>query len=75
VRLTKNDRLALEKLHGLVMLKSEVLGVASSLVGNATEFKQLVKTLRGNTRENLPQLRQTEGWRKKFLEDYFRQAR
>lgn len=71
-RLNKADGEALEKLKGLIALKGELLGVAPTLIGNSSELKTLVKTL--NTKKaNAPkQLRQTEGWRKSFLEDFFR---
>ena len=65
----------MEKLNNLIALKCELLGIAPSLVGNASELKRLVKTL-NTTKKNEPdQLRQTDGWRKHFLEDFLRQSR
>ncbi len=75
LRLNQNDKMRLEKLQGFINLKCDVLGIAPSLIGNATELKQLTKTLGGNKRDTPLQLKQTEGWRKKFLEDFIRQSR
>lgn len=74
-RLSKNDRTSLEKLNRLISLKCDLLGIAPSLIGNSAELKLLVKTLRGKKVAAPQQLRQTEGWRKQFLEDFFRQNR
>jgi hypothetical protein len=41
------------------------------LVGNSSELKSLVKILHHRNAEPPQQLRQTEGWRKIFLEDFF----
>ncbi len=74
MRLSKNDKVGMEKLTRLITLKCELLGLDPGLVGNNSELKKLVKTI--NSRQNEPeQLRQTDGWRKYFLEDYFRQNR
>lgn len=75
MRLNQHDKLRLEKLHGFINLKCDVLGIAPSLLGNSAELKQLVKTLGGNKMGAPLQLKQTEGWRKKFLEDFIRQSR
>lgn len=74
-RLTNNDKKNLDNLSNLIALKCELLGIAPSLVGNSSELKQLIKTLRSNNPEDIKQLRQTSGWRKSFLEDFFRQNR
>lgn len=71
-RLNKADGEALEKLKGLITLKGDLLGVAPTLIGNSSELKTLVKTLNTRTAKTPKQLRQTEGWRKSFLEDFFR---
>lgn len=71
-RLNKADTAALEELKGLITLKGELLGVAPTLIGNSSELKTLVKTLNTRKAEAPAQLRQTEGWRKSFLEDFFR---
>jgi ribonuclease D len=74
-RLSKTDKTSLEKLNKLIDLKCELLGIATGLIGNSSELKLLVKTLIGKKTEEPQQLRQTEGWRKSFLEDFFRQNR
>lgn len=73
VRLNKGDQESLKNLNNLVALKCELLGIAPSLIGNSSELKRLVKTLRGQQSIEFKQLRQTDGWRKSFLEDFFRQ--
>jgi ribonuclease D len=74
-RLNRNDKAGLEKLNKLIALKCDLLGIAPGLLGNGSELKLLVKTL-NTTKANAPkQLRQTDGWRKHFLEDFFRQNR
>ena len=74
-RLTPGEREAVEKLNKLIELKSGLLGIAPGLVGNASELKLLVKMLNSHNSHEPRQLRQAEGWRKRFLEDYFRQNR
>ncbi|MCP4339973.1 MAG: ribonuclease D [Desulfobulbaceae bacterium] len=75
IRLSKNDKSCMENLHNLIALKCELLGIAPSLVGNSSELKRLVKTLNSTKKDEPEQLRQTDGWRKQFLEDYLRQTR
>ncbi len=78
IRLNKNDGKSMENLIKLITLKCELLGIAPGLVGNTAELKRLVKTLHTTPRKvpEVPgQLRQTDGWRKHFLEDFFRQNR
>jgi ribonuclease D len=74
-RLSSTDREALEKLNKLITLKAGLLGIAPGLVGNVSELKMLVKMLNSKKIHEAKQLRQTEGWRKCFLEDFFRQSR
>jgi len=74
-RLTERDQETLEKLQGLIDLKSRLLGIDSALVGNTSELKMLAKILSNTNGGYLPQLRQTEGWRKNFLEEFFRHRR
>lgn len=74
-RLSSTDRDGLEKLNKLITLKAGLLGIAPSLVGNVSELKMLVKMLNSKKTHEPKQLRQTEGWRKSFLEDFFRQTR
>ncbi len=75
IRLSKNDHSSMEKLNNLIALKCELLGIAPGLVGNVSELKRLVKTLNTTQKDEPEQLRQTDGWRKHFLEDFFRQNR
>lgn len=74
-RLSPGEREAVEKLNKLIQLKAGLLGIAPGLVGNAAELKLLVKMLNSEKSLEPRQLRQTEGWRKYFLEDFFRQSR
>ncbi len=73
-RLSSGDKESLQRLNNLINLKCELLGIAPSLIGNSSELKMLIKTLSGKKSAELKQLRQTEGWRKMFLEDFFRQS-
>lgn len=73
IRLGKNDQKELANLNNLIELKCEILGIAPSLIGNNSELKKLIKTLKGKQSFEFKQLRQTAGWRKSFLEDFFRQ--
>lgn len=73
-RLNQADREAFEKLNNLITLKAGLLGIAPGLVGNASELKLLVTTLNSKKSGASQQLRQTEGWRKSFLEDFLRQT-
>jgi ribonuclease D len=73
VRMSKGDKESLARLNNLIHLKCELLGIDPALIGNNSELKRLVKTLRAKHSANWPQLRQTDGWRKNFLEDFFRQ--
>ncbi len=74
VRLNSNEKLRLEKLNNLITLKCDLLGIAPGLLGNGSELKLLVKTLNTSKTGDPKQLRQTDGWRKHFLEDFFRQS-
>lgn len=75
IRLSSKEKTGLEKLHKLIALKCELLGIDPGLLGNSSELKMLVKTLNTRQTDDLKQLRQTDGWRKLFLEDFFRQNR
>jgi ribonuclease D len=75
IRLSPSDKASLEKLNNLITLKCDLLGIAPGLVGNGSELKLLVKTLNTTKVDDPKQLRQTDGWRKHFLEDFFRQNR
>jgi ribonuclease D len=74
VRLSKNDKMRMENLNKLIALKCELLGIAPSLLGNTSELKRLVKTLNSTKKNEPDQLRQTDGWRKHFFEDFLRQS-
>ncbi len=75
IRLNSNEKLRLEKLSNLIALKCNLLGIAPGLLGNGSELKLLIKTLNTGKLGDTKQLRQTDGWRKHFLEDFFRQSR
>jgi ribonuclease D len=75
IRLSSKEKAGLEKLHKLIALKCELLGISPGLLGNSSELKLLIKTLNTTKTDDLKQLRQTDGWRKLFLEDFFRQNR
>jgi ribonuclease D len=75
IRLGVKEKAALDKLHKMIALKCELLGIAPGLLGNGSELKLLVKTFNTTKTSDLKQLRQTDGWRKLFLEDFFRQTR
>ncbi len=75
IRLSKKDKAGLENLNKLIALKCQLLGIAPGLLGNGSELKQLVKTLNTTKKDEPEQLRQTDGWRKHFLQDFFRQSR
>ncbi|MBU1566421.1 MAG: ribonuclease D [Proteobacteria bacterium] len=72
-RLSPSDKVGLEKLNNLINLKAGILGIAPGLIGNASELKLLITMLNAKRAEASQQLRQTDGWRKSFLEDFFRQ--
>lgn len=75
IRLNDHEKSSLEKLNKLIVLKCDLLGIAPGLLGNGSELKLLIKTLSTSKAEAPKQLRQTDGWRKHFLEDFFRQNR
>ncbi len=74
-RLTAREKETLQRLTGLITLKCELQGIDPVLVGNTSELKTLIKILHGKKDDTPKQLRQTEGWRKSFLEDFFHQRR
>jgi ribonuclease D len=73
-RLSGKDKETLDRLSNLVQLKCKILGIDPALVGNTSEMKELAKVF-GNKNREIKQLRQTEGWRKSLLSDFFRQHR
>ncbi len=73
LKLGKDEKTTLRELKQLISLKCEMLGIDPALVGNASELKNLVKTLKSRqTTKITRQFRQTEGWRKCLLNDFFR---
>lgn len=72
-RLTARDKINFDRLNNLIQLKCSLLGIDPALVGNNAELKELVKVFGKSRKRNLKQLRQTQGWRKSFLEDFLRQ--
>ncbi len=62
-RLSNRDKETLERLQNLIELKSDLLGIDPSLVGNMSELKSLAKLLSNSKATPLKQLRQTTGWR------------
>jgi len=75
LRLNTRQKESLKKLHNLVALKCELLGISPTLVGSNSELKLLIKILSTTQGQDSIQLRQTEGWRKNLLEDFFKQSR
>ncbi|WP_136805280.1 ribonuclease D [Desulfosediminicola flagellatus] len=74
-RLSNRDKETLERLQNLIELKSDLLGIDPILVGNMSELKSLAKLLSNSKATPLKQLRQTTGWRKSFLEEFFHHNR
>lgn len=68
LQLSTTEKAAYEQLKRLITLKSDVLGIDPALLGNTNELKAYVKTIySGKAR----QMRQTLGWRKEFLRDFY----
>jgi len=72
VRLNKNNNQMLDRLHEFIHLKSSVQGIDPTLIGNSNELKKLVKILNRSCKSKM--VRQMEGWRNTFLNDFFRYA-
>ena len=75
LRLSSNEKNLLDRLHKLIELKCGILGIDPALVGNSNELKTIVKILGSESNQPTDMLRQTEGWRKSLLEDFFHQSR
>lgn len=71
VRLNAKEKTSYDRLTKLIDLKSELLGLDPGLVGNTSELKKLTKILAAPSKNVPQQLRQTEGWRKEFIADFF----
>ena len=71
IRLNAREKTSYDRLTKLIDLKSELLGLDPGLVGNTSELKKLTKILAAQDSSIPQQLRQTEGWRKEFIADFF----
>jgi len=71
IRLSSKEKTLYGRLSSFVQLKCDMQGIDPHLIGTTAELKQLAKNL-NDPGSPLPQ-RLTSGWRKKFLEEYFRQ--
>ncbi|MBE0585997.1 MAG: HRDC domain-containing protein [Desulfofustis sp.] len=71
LRLNEREKQAYERLTGFIQLKCDLQGIDPQLIGSTAELKQLAKNL-GSPGSPLP-TRLTEGWRKTFLEEFYRQ--
>jgi ribonuclease D len=71
VRLSVKERKVFERLQNFIKLKCEMQGLDPQLIGTVSDLKQLAKNLNNPGSPLPPQL--TYGWRKIFLEEFFRQ--
>lgn len=72
IKLNKKNSKLLERLNEFILLKSSVQGIDPMLIGNSAELKKLVKILSRSCQSEM--VRQMDGWRKTFLNDFFRYA-
>lgn len=72
IRLNTKNTQMLDRLHEFIQLKSSVQGIDPTLIGNSNELKKLVKILNRSCKSEM--VRQMEGWRSTFLNDFFRYA-
>lgn len=70
VHLNAKEKKVYELLKSFVQLKCDMQGIDTQLIGTTSELKQLAKNL-NDPGSPLPH-RLTGGWRKIFLEEYFR---
>jgi ribonuclease D len=73
LRLNAREKAAYERLSSFVALKCEMQGLDPALIATTSELKQLAKNL-DTPGSPLPE-KLTGGWRKTFLEEFFRQRR
>jgi ribonuclease D len=71
VRLSVKEKGVYERLRSFVKLKCDMQGIDPFLIGTTAELKQLAKNLNDPGSPLPPRL--TGGWRKTFLEEFFRQ--
>ena len=71
IRLTTREKQVLERLNNFIQLKCEMQDIDPHLIGTTAEMKLLCRNL-NNPGSPLPQ-RLTSGWRKSFLDEFFRQ--
>lgn len=71
IRLTAREKQVLERLNNFIQLKCEMQDIDPQLIGTTAEMKLLCRNL-NNPGSPLPQ-RLTSGWRKIFLDEFFRQ--
>ena len=70
-RLKAKEKQLFERLVEFIKLKCDMQGIDPQLIGTTSELKQLARNL-NNPGSSLPE-RLTGGWRKSFLEEFFRQ--
>lgn len=68
LQLNATEKSAHSQLKKLVTLKSDVLGIDPALLGNTNELKSYIRTIYSG---KVRQMRQTLGWRKEFLRDFY----
>lgn len=67
LRLSAKEKELFERLQKLITLKSDIVGLDSTLIGNTAELKFFIK--HRNAPSKIDHLRLAHGWRKVFLED------
>ncbi|MBT8334380.1 MAG: HRDC domain-containing protein [Deltaproteobacteria bacterium] len=71
IRLNTREKQVFERLASFVQLKCDMQGIDPHLIGTTAELKQLARNLNSPGAPLPPRL--THGWRKMFLEEFFRQ--
>lgn len=71
IRLTAREKQVLERLNNFIQLKCDMQDIDPQLIGTTSEMKLLCRNL-NNPGSPLPK-RLTSGWRKNFLDEFFRQ--
>ncbi len=71
IRLTAHEKKVFERLNNFIKLKCEMQDIDPQLIGTTAEMKLLCRNL-NNPGSPLPK-RLTTGWRKSFLDEFFRQ--